>query len=402
MEKVYDRFLRYVKINTTSDEKSEGIPSTQCQFDLAELLKNELIRMGVNNVRLDAHCYVYGEIEATCDAMPAIGLIAHMDTVDAVPGRDFRPRIVSYEGGDICLNPEKNIVMKASEFPELTQCVGKRLIVTDGTTVLGADDKAGVAEIMALCDRLIHNKEIRHGKICIGFTPDEEIGRGPDCFDVKGFGADFAYTVDGGRIEEIEFENFNAASAVILVHGRNIHPGSAKNRMKHASRIAMEFNAMLPSNEKPEYTEGYEGFYHLTEIQGDEENARMQYILRDHDLQKLEEKKTFLRHAAEYLNWRYGGGTVEVVLKDGYRNMREIIENRMDIIARAENAIRSQGLSPRCVPIRGGTDGARLSFMGLPCPNLGTGGYNCHGIYEFIMVEDMEKMVDILEAIISQ
>ena len=380
METVQERFLRYARINTTSDENSETSPSTACQFDLAKVLRDELTKLGAVNVRMSEDCYVYGEIPANCEGMPVIGLIAHMDTVDAVPGRNFNPRMLKYTGGDICLNVEKGIFLKPDEFPELNAYIDKELIVTDGTTVLGADDKAGVAEIMTLCQKLINDPSIRHGKVCIGFTPDEEIGRGPDHFDVPGFGADFAYTVDGGGVSEIEYENFNAASVKIHVHGRNIHPGSAKNRMKHAARIAMELNGMLPVQEKPEYTEGYEGFYHLTEIVGDEENARLSYILRDHDAAKLEEKKTFLLRAAEYLNARYGEGTVEVAIRNSYRNMREIMEHHMDVIERAQDAIRSQGYTPVSVPIRGGTDGARLSFMGLPCPNLGTGGHNCHGI----------------------
>ena len=402
MEKIRDRFLRYTRINTTSDENSETSPSTACQFDLARLLKRELEEMGVQRVRLDEkHCYVYGEIPENCAGQPAIGLIAHMDTVDAVPGRQFAPRAVLYKGGDICLNAEKQITLSPREFPELLRYTGKELIVTDGTTVLGADDKAGVAEIMDLCQRILADPAISHGKICIGFTPDEEIGRGPDHFDVPGFGADYAYTVDGGCIEEMEFENFNAASVRIAFHGRNIHPGSAKGRMKHAARIAMEFNAMLPVQEKPEYTEGYEGFYHLTAMEGDEENATLSYILRDHDAQKLEEKKRYMERVTDFLNAKYGAGTVETVIRDSYRNMREIIEQHMNVIERAEAAIQSQGLAPRRVPIRGGTDGARLSFMGLPCPNLGTGGYNCHGIYEFVAVEDMEKMVQILLSLVK-
>ena len=391
-----ERFLRYVKINTTSDENGQGCPSAACEWELARLLADEMRAMGVSNVRLDAHAYVYGEIPANCEHAPAIGLIAHMDTVDAAPGRDFHPRVVEYQGGDICLNAEKGIVLSEKDFPELSQRRGKRLIVTDGTTVLGADDKAGVAEIMTLCERVLQDGSIRHGKICIGFTPDEEIGSGADLFDVPAFGADFAYTVDGGEINELEYENFNAASAKVTVHGRNIHPGSAKNRMKHAARIAMEFNAMLPVQEKPEYTEGYEGFYHLTAIHGDEENAEAGYILRDHDAARLEQKKRTMQLVADFLNARYGAGTVELALRDSYRNMREVIEQHMDVIERAQAAIRKNGLEPRCVPIRGGTDGARLSFMGLPCPNLGTGGANCHGIYEYAAVEDMEKMVDIL------
>ena len=367
-----ERFLRYVKINTTSDENGQGCPSAACEWELARLLADEMRAMGVSNVRLDAHAYVYGEIPANCEHAPAIGLIAHMDTVDCVPTVPMRARIVeNYDGGAVTLE-------------------------NGGTTVLGADDKAGVAEIMTLCERVLQDGSIRHGKICIGFTPDEEIGSGADLFDVPAFGADFAYTVDGGEINELEYENFNAASAKVTVHGRNIHPGSAKNRMKHAARIAMEFNAMLPVQEKPEYTEGYEGFYHLTAIRGDEENAEAGYILRDHDAARLEQKKRTMQLVADFLNARYGAGTVELALRDSYRNMREVIEQHMDVIERAQAAIRKNGLEPRCVPIRGGTDGARLSFMGLPCPNLGTGGANCHGIYEYAAVENMEKMVDIL------
>lgn len=393
---IEERFLRYVKINTTSDENGEGCPSAACEWELARLLTDELRALGVSNVRMDEHAYVYGEIPANCEGAPAIGLIAHMDTVDAVPGRSFHPRALDYQGGDICLNAEKGIMLSPRDFPELKRHCGKRLIVTDGTTVLGADDKAGVAEIMSLCERVMGDPSIQHGKICIGFTPDEEIGRGADLFDVPAFGADFAYTVDGGEISELEYENFNAASGIVRVHGRNIHPGGAKNRMKHAARIAMEFNAMLPAQEKPEYTEGYEGFYHLTFIRGDEENAEAAYILRDHDAQKLEQKKHTMQQIADFLNARYGAGTVELTLRDSYRNMREVMEQHMDVIERAQDAIRKNGLEPRCVAIRGGTDGARLSFMGLPCPNLGTGGANCHGIYEYAVVEDMQKMVDIL------
>lgn len=400
MEAIKNRFLRYVKINTTSDERNETCPSTACQLELANLLKQELEEMKVQQARIDSNGYVYGVIPANVKGQPTIGLIAHMDTVDAVPGRDFAPQIVQYKEGDIVLNDALGIVMRKDEFPELKAYQGKELIVTDGTTVLGADDKAGVAEIMALAEYLIEHPEIKHGRICIGFTPDEEIGRGADLFDVKGFGADFAYTVDGGAINELEYENFNAASAKVSVHGRNIHPGSAKNRMKHAARIAMEFNSMLPEQEKPEYTEGYEGFYHLTQITGDEENAALSYILRDHDGEKLEQKKRFLQRVTEYLNLRYGDGTVKLEIRDSYRNMREIIEQHMETIDRAESAVREQGLEPRCVAIRGGTDGARLSFMGLPCPNLGTGGHNCHGIYEFVAVEDMEKMVQILLSLV--
>ena len=401
MEHIRERFLRYARLNTTSNESSETCPSSKEQLVLAELLVKEMLEMGIADARVDENGYVYGSIAANCEGQPAIGLIAHMDTVDAVPGREFNPQVVDYKGGDICLNAEKDLYLKVSDFPELKEKEGMQVIVTDGTTVLGADDKAGVAEIMTLCERLLNDDSIKHGKICIGFTPDEEIGRGADLFNVKDFGADFAYTADGGAVNEIEYENFNAASARVLVHGRNIHPGSAKNRMKHASRIAMQFNAMLPENEKPEYTEGYEGFYHLCGMQGDEENAQLIYILRDHDGDKLEEKKRVLQLTADYINARYGEGTVDLQMRDSYRNMREVIEQHMHTIERAQKALRAVGLKPLCVPIRGGTDGARLSFMGLPCPNLGTGGANFHGINEYIAVEDMEKAVDMLQKLIE-
>ena len=397
-----ERFLNYTKFDTQSSEESETVPSTSKQLIFAKYLKEELEREGLSDVEMDEMGYIYATLPSNSKKkIPTIGFISHYDTSPDCSGANIKANIVSnYNGGDIELSP--GIVSSPQKFPELLHHVGEDLIVTDGTTLLGADDKAGIAEIVQAMCYLRDHKEIKHGDIRVGFNPDEEIGMGAHHFDVEKFGCEWAYTMDGGDLGDLEFENFNAASGKVTIKGVSVHPGYAKGKMINANRLAAEFASMLPAEETPEETEGYEGFYHLTEIQGDEENARMQYILRDHDLQKLEEKKTFLRHAAEYLNWRYGGGTVEVVLKDGYRNMREIIENRMDIIARAENAIRSQGLSPRCVPIRGGTDGARLSFMGLPCPNLGTGGYNCHGIYEFITVEDMEKMVDILEAVISQ
>ncbi|MBQ1946945.1 MAG: peptidase T [Clostridia bacterium] len=401
MEHVSERFLRYAKINTTSDEKSETCPSSKVQWDLANLLVKEMLEMGIADAHVDENGYVYGSIAANCEGQPVIGLIAHMDTVDAVPGRDFNPQVIDYQGGDICLNEEKGIYIRLSDFPEMARKAGKHLIVTDGTTVLGADDKAGVAEIMALCERLLNDDSIKHGKICIGFTPDEEIGRGADKFDVAGFGADFAYTADGGALHEVEYENFNASSARIVVHGRNIHPGSAKNRMKNAARIAMEFDSMLPEAQRPEHTEGYEGFFHLCGMQGDEENAQMIYILRDHDGDKLEEKKATVKRIEAFLNAKYGEGTVEAAIRDSYRNMREVIEQHMYIIERAEKAMKAIGLTPERVPVRGGTDGARLSFMGLPCPNLGTGGANYHGIYEHIAIEDMEIAVDMLQKIIE-
>ena len=399
--KVEERFLRYVALDTTSDESSESCPSSERQWALAKLLKQEMEELGLSQVRLDAHCYLYGFIPATDPAAPAIGLIAHMDTVDAVPGSPIHPRLLRYEGGDIELNAEKGIVMRAKDFSCLSRCVGKDLIVTDGTTLLGADDKAGVAEIMTLCEYVMAHPDMRHGKICVGFTPDEEIGRGADLFDVTGFGADFAYTVDGGSADEIEYENFNAASARVLVHGFSIHPGSAKNKMRNALRLGMEFHGMLPPNEIPECTEGYEGFYHLNSFRGEEQEAELRYIIRDHDRAKFAQKKERMRSIAAYLNEKYGENTFELILKDSYYNMKEKVQEKPYVITRALDALRACGMNPACVPIRGGTDGARLSFMGLVCPNLGTGGYNGHGIFEFACLQEMQSMVEVLKKIVA-
>jgi tripeptide aminopeptidase len=399
MSSVVERFLKYVRMDTTSNDENPLCPSSPGQKILAELLVKELADMGVD-ARSDANAYVYASIPATVSNAPAIGLIAHMDTVDAVPGRNFSPRVLTYSGGDIVLNADLQIVMRASEFDSLSEFVGRQLIVTDGTSVLGADDKAGVAEIMAAAEIISRDTDIPHGRICICFTPDEEIGRGADLFDVPGFGADFAYTVDGGALNEIEYENFNAASAAVAVHGRSIHPGSAKNRMINAARLAMEFHGMLSPNEVPEHTQGYEGFIHLMHMEGREENASLSYILRDHDLAKLDQKKVQLAAIADYLNAKYGEGAFKLTIKDSYRNMREMILPQMHIIRRAEDALRNSGITPVCVPIRGGTDGARLSFIGLPCPNIATGGYNGHGIYEYIPVASLEKMVEVLVNII--
>ena len=392
---VTERFMAYIALDTTSDENSPSCPSTERQWTLARLLEKEMQALGIQDVRVDENGYVYGQILANVANAPAIGLIAHMDTVDAVPGSPMHARRVRYEGGALLLNPEKGIRMTPEE-----KHVGKELIVTDGTTLLGADDKAGIAEILTFCEYVLAHPEEKHGKICIGFTPDEEIGRGADRFDVAGFGADFAYTVDGGCVDEIEYENFNAAAAKILVHGYSIHPGSAKNKMRNAARLAMAFNAMLPANEIPECTEGYEGFYHLCAIRGEEQEAELTYIIRDHDRQKFEQKKDRMRKIAAYLNDQYGENTFELHLKDSYYNMREKVEEHPEVIARALDALRAAGMTPRCVPIRGGTDGARLSFMGLVCPNLGTGGYNGHGVYEYACVEEMETLVEALKKLI--
>lgn len=400
MSKVIEKFLNYVKIDTRSDENSTACPTTAKQHDLAKLLVKELEEMGAEDITYDTeHCYVYASIPASegCDGRPVLGFIAHMDTSPAVTGENVKPRIIeNYDGKDIVLNEEKNIVMKVSDFPELVEYTGKRLIVTDGTTLLGADDKAGVAEIMTMAEQLLLSRDIPHGKLRIGFTPDEEVGAGADHFDVKLFGADYAYTVDGGKLGELEYENFNAAGAKVTFHGRSVHPGDAKNKMVNALLLAMEFQNMLPVFENPMYTEKYEGFYHLDQLSGSVEKAQSEYIIRDHDKDKFERKKeTFLRIGA-YLNEKYGKDTVQIDMKDSYYNMREIIEQHMQLIENAKAAMEETGVNPIVVPIRGGTDGARLSYMGLPCPNLCTGGHNFHGRFEYICADSMEKIVEML------
>ena len=398
MSSVKERFLRYIQVETTSCEANESCPSTPGQKILGRMLADELLALGVKDARMDEHGYVYGSIPAKgIGPRPAIGLIAHMDTSDAVPGATCPQVIPAYGGGAISLRNGTEI----SGFDFLPALEGQELIVTSGDSVLGADDKAGVAEIMALCERMLAPDAPDHGKICIAFTPDEEIGRGADLFDVKGFGADFAYTVDGGALGELEYECFNAASCRVSVKGVSIHPGSAKNQMVNASLVAMEFARMLPPWERPEHTEGYEGFYHLTGMSGTEDEAELRYILRDHDGAKLEEKKSAALAARDWLNSRYGEGTVTVELKDSYRNMREIVQQHPEILERAKNAFLSNGVEPIVQPIRGGTDGARLSFMGLPCPNLSTGGYNFPGRKELIPVPAMEKMVDVLASLLA-
>ena len=400
MSRVIEKFLNYVKIDTQSDESSTACPTTAKQHNLAKLLVKELEAMGADEITYDKeHCYVYATVPAAkgCENRPVLGFIAHMDTSPAVTGENVKPRIIeNYDGKDIVLNEEKNIVMKVSDFPELAEYIGKRLIVTDGTTLLGADDKAGVAEIMTMAEQLLLSRDIPHGKIRIGFTPDEEVGAGADHFDVKLFGADYAYTVDGGKLGELEYENFNAAGAKVTFHGRSVHPGDAKNKMVNALLLAMEFQNMLPVFENPMYTEKYEGFYHLDLLSGSVEKAQAEYIIRDHDKDKFEQKKeTFLRIGA-YLNEKYGKDTVQIDMKDSYYNMREIIEQHMQLIENAKAAMEETGVNPIVVPIRGGTDGARLSYMGLPCPNLCTGGHNFHGRFEYICADSMEKIVEIL------
>ena len=397
MSDVRERFLRYVRVETTSCEENDCCPSTPGQKVLGEMLVRELREIGVADARMDESGYVYGSIPAKGKADgPVIGLIAHMDTSDAVAGPTDPQVIPAYGGGPIRL---KN-GLEISGFGFLPGLTGQELIVTAGDSVLGADDKAGVAEIMALCARLQAPDAPDHGPVRIAFTPDEEIGRGADRFDIAGFGADFAYTVDGGALGELEYECFNAASCRVRVRGFSIHPGDAKNRMLNASLVAMELAGMLPPWERPEHTEGYEGFYHLTGMSGDEESAELRYILRDHDAKKLEEKKETVLAAAAYLNRCYGEGTVTVEIRDSYRNMREIVERYPHVIDRAKKAFLDNGVEPLVQPIRGGTDGAQLSFRGLPCPNLSTGGYNFHGRKELIPVPAMEKMVDVLLSLV--
>lgn len=399
MERVWERFLRYVRFDTESDEFSEVCPSTPGQKVLGNALVEEMLAMGIQDANMDENGYVYGTVPGD-PAKPTIGLIAHMDTAPAFSGKNVQPRIVDYTGGDIVLNAEKNIVMKTSEFETLLNHQGKRLIVTDGTTLLGADNKAGVAEILTAAQVLLTSKE-SHATLKIAFTPDEEIGRGADLFNVAGFGADYAYTVDGGALGELEYENFNAAGATVNFQGISIHPGSAKNKMVNAQLIAMEFQGMLPVHQRPEATEGYEGFFHLTDMSGTEETAQLRYIIRDHDMDKFLSKKKLMENIAAFLNQKYGEGTVSLEIRDSYFNMREKIEPCMYIVDRAMDAMKKLGIGPKINPIRGGTDGARLSFMGLLCPNLCTGGENFHGKFEFIPIEDMEKVTELLVEILT-
>ncbi|MFU0827824.1 MAG: Peptidase T [Lachnoclostridium sp.] len=403
MKSVTERFLKYVKFDTQSLDDVEAVPSTEKQKLLGKALVEELNEIGAANVRMDDHGYVYATIPATSKKkLPVLGLISHMDTSNAISGKDVKPRIISnYNGEDIVLNEELNIVMETAEFPNLKEYKGQDLIVTDGTTLLGADDKAGIAEIMYVAETLLTHPEIEHGTIQIGFTPDEEVGRGVDFFDVEGFGADYAYTIDGGELGEIEYENFNAAGAKLFIQGKSIHPGSAKNKMINALLLAMEFQNMLPVEQNPMYTEGYEGFYMLQSLEGTVDFAKASYIIRDHDKEKFEKKKERFKKIADYLNDKYGEGTLKVEIKDSYYNMKEKIEPHIHLIDNAKKAMEELGITPKVVPIRGGTDGARLSYMNLPCPNLCTGGMNYHGRYECISVQSMEKVTQIILKIIE-
>ena len=401
---VAEKFIKYVKIDTQSrEELSDKVPSTEKQRDLALVLSQELKEMGASQVRYDEeHSYVYAVIPSNLDKeVPAIGFIAHMDTSDAVSGTNVNPRFIeNYDGEDIALNEEKHIVTHVHDFPMLKDCKGKTLIVTEGTTLLGGDDNAGVAEIMTMAEYFLSHPEVKHGKICIGFTPDEEVGNGVEYFDIKGFGADYAYTVDGGELGDMSYECFHAASARVTVHGKSVHPGTAKNVMKNAIKLAYEFISMLPDKECPECTEGYEGFYHVTDIKGTVEEATVDFIIRDHDRAIFEKRKEVIAQAAEKLNKVYGETIFEVEIKDSYHNMKEMIEKEMHVVDNLKEAMIKAGVTPKVSPIRGGTDGARLSYEGLLCPNLCTGSEGHHGRNEFACMEDMEKIVEILKQII--
>ena len=399
---VLDRFLRYVSYDTQSDPYSDTHPSTAKQKALGEVLAAELAQIGLQNAHMDEFGYVYAHLPATpgCEGVPCVGLIAHMDTASGASGANVKPQIVRYEGGDIPLGHGE--VMRAADYDCLKRYIGQDLVVTDGSTLLGADDKAGVAEIIEAVDYLVNHPDVPHGPIAVGITPDEEIGEGADLFDIKGFGAAVAYTVDGGELGELEYENFNAAGAVVTVHGFNIHPGSAKNKMKNALLMAMEFHSMLPPAETPAHTEGYEGFYHLQAMSGDETTATMEYIVRDFDMDKFAARKAAMERIAAYLNAKYGPDAIDLQLTDQYYNMKAQIEPHMYLIHRAKAAFARCGVEAQEIAIRGGTDGARLSYEGLPCPNLSTGGANFHGVHEFIPVPALEKMVEVLVALVRE
>ena len=402
MEKLTERFLRYVAVDTQSDEQSESQPSAEKELTLLKMLRDELTALGVE-ASLDEWGYVMATIPSNIEEnVPAIGFIAHVDTSPDASGKDVKPQIIpDYDGSAVALKGVEGLMLDPKDFPELLNHKGETLVTTDGTTLLGADDKAGVAEIMDAVQYIVSHPEFKHGKICIGFTPDEEIGRGVVKFDVEKFGADFGYTMDGGEVGELEFENFNASSAHLRIQGRNVHPGYAKGKMLNAIRIAEEFDSLLPKEQKPEYTEGYDGFLHLISFQGTVEECETSYIIRDHDGAKLEAKKETMRLCANFINARYGEGTVTLTIKDQYRNMREMVEPHRHIIEKAQKAMEMAGIKPRIQPIRGGTDGANLSFRGLPCPNIFAGGLNFHGKFEWVTVENMEKASKVIINLIA-
>ena len=399
METVQDRFLRYVTFDTQSNENSDTCPSTPGQRTFGAALVEEMKSIGITDAHMDGSGYIYGTVPGD-PALPTIGLIAHMDTSPDASGKDIKAKVVPYDGGDFLLNEGADIWLRASDYPSLTENIGKHLIVTDGTTLLGADDKAGIAEIMTAAEHLL-TSDAPHATLKIGFTPDEEIGRGADLFDVEKFAADYAYTVDGGPIGELEYENFNAASAKVDISGINIHPGAAKDKMVNSLLIAMELNGMLPLHQRPESTEGYQGFFHLNAMEGNVERTTLHYIIRDHDMEKFLQKKSLMEKICAFLNEKYGDGTVKLTLQDSYFNMREKILPHIHIVEKAKAAMEALGIAPRISPIRGGTDGARLSFMGLPCPNLFTGGHNFHGRFEYIPIEDMEKCTQLLISLLT-
>ncbi|MCU9594818.1 peptidase T [Caldibacillus thermolactis] len=397
-EELIKRFTTYVKIDTQSNEESDTTPSTPGQWDLLKLLEQELKEIGLDEVELDENGYLFATLPANTDKnVPTIGFLAHVDTATDFTGKNVKPQIVeNYDGGEIILNKEKNIVLSPEQFPSLNKYIGQTLITTDGTTLLGADDKAGVAEIMTAMNYLVQHPEINHGTIRVAFTPDEEIGRGPHKFDVKRFNAKYAYTMDGGPLGELEYETFNAAAAKITIKGNNIHPGSAKNKMVNSLKIAMELNALLPAEEAPEHTEGYEGFYHLLQMNGDVEETKLYYIIRDHDRDKFEGKKQHLTNIVEELNEKYGQGTLTLDLNDQYYNMKEKIEENIEVFEYAKEALERLDIEPKITPVRGGTDGAQLSYMGLPTPNIFAGGENMHGKFEYVSVETMEKATQVI------
>ncbi len=401
MKTVLERFLEYIKIETTSLPDMEIFPSTQIQIEFGKFLVEEMKAIGIEDASIDEFGYVFGTIPANAKG-PTIGLIAHMDTVNDIPNKNIVPRVVKYTGGDVILNETLNIRMSPEVFPHLDNYIGKTLVVTDGTTILGSDDKAGIAEILTFAETLQNDPSIKHGEIKIGFTPDEEVGRGAEFFDVERFGAKYAYTIDGGEIGEVEYENFNAATAKIVIKGENIHPGTAKNKMVNAMLVAMELESMLPASQKPQYTENYEGFFHLIALNGTVEHAEMVYIIRDHDFEKFQQKKKQITAIANHLNYMHGAGTIEFEISDSYYNMEEKIKPHMFLIDYAKEAFVACDVKPKVIPIRGGTDGARLSYKGLPCPNLSTGGHNAHGKYEYVVVESMEKMVMVLLNLVSK
>lgn len=401
-EKVLERFLKYISIDTQSDPESETSPSTAKQFDLAKILVAELEEMGLEDISLDERCYVMAKLAANADGIPPIGFISHMDTSPDMSGRYVRPRLIeNYDGGDIVLNKEKGIVTALEDYPEIGAFKGQTIIVTDGNTLLGADDKAGIAEIMTGIDYLVENPSIRHGDIMVAFTPDEEIGCGADYFDVDKFGAKYAYTFDGGQLGELEYENFNAASAVVTIQGRNVHPGSAKGKMVNSIYISAKVMEAFPQDKRPETTEGYEGFFHLNDIKGTTEETVLNYIIRDHDRVKFEDMKTFFEETIRTLSSQYDG-RISLVIEDSYYNMREVIENHMEVVDVAVKAMENLDIKPNIIPIRGGTDGSRLSFMGLPCPNLFAGGINFHGRNEMISVEALEAGANLLVEIAKE